>query len=81
MAYIYPESDPGWREVESVVAATPDGSHVNVTHYLGTFTNQPVTHHNKFGDVSKGDIVVEIPGRGWLSLVWFNICHIEPYQG
>jgi hypothetical protein len=82
MAYIYPKTDPKWTKAIRVEAATPDGSFVNVVsqhHEEREWLMHPVENHNRWGDPSKGDVLVEVEGVGWLC-VWFELVDIVPYS-
>lgn len=79
MSYIYPKHDPKWIQADQVVAATANGTYVDVTSRLGNFLMQEVTHHNRWRDMSKGDIVVEVEDNGWFC-IWFNMADILPYK-
>ena len=83
MAYRYPESDPKWVQATDVEYANLAGSHVNVKSKIGSgyrFMMQPLANHNKWGDMTKADVVVETVEYGWLC-IWFHVADIRAFAG
>ena len=76
--YRYTRNDPHWVEAESVVAAVPNGSYVNVTAYGVEYKMRRVEWSNPWFDKTKSDVLVQTSEGDWLR-VWFKDADVKPF--
>jgi len=76
---MYTRDDPHWVQAQSVVAATADGTYVNVKVQDEEFTNRHVEWHDPVMNKEKSDVLVQNSRGDWLR-VWFFDKDIVPFK-
>lgn len=75
----YTREDPHWVQAESVEAAVPDGTYVNVKAYGEEFKMKRVGWSNPAMDKTKSDVLVQNSQGDWLK-VWFFDADVVPFK-